>query len=81
MGWAHAGWLSPRKRLHGTSICQNRAVAPSKRHAEKALVGAWVTRELKDQLLARAAVEGINQTDAVVQALEEWLQKPRPDSP
>ena len=54
-------------------------MAPNKRDPSKVLVGGYVTREFKDEVMARAKDEGLDQTGAVTQALMEWLQKPRPD--
>ena len=51
-------------------------MAPNRRHPGKVIVGAYVPQQLKDRVLERAAAEGLSQTEAVTQALEEWLRKP-----
>lgn len=51
-------------------------MAPNQRHPDKSLVAAWVPTDLKVELVAKAAAEDVTLTEAVTQALQEWLQKP-----
>lgn len=51
-------------------------MAPNKRKPGRVLVGAWVSEELKAQLVARAKAEGLTVSDAATHAIEQWLQKP-----
>lgn len=54
-------------------------MAPNRRHPDKVMIGIYVSQRFKNVVRDRAAAEGLTQTDAIVQAIEEWLQKPPPD--